>query len=83
MAIFMCERTFATPLTEADFAAAGQVLGPCLQAREVTWVGSNFATDGTKSICMFEAADAERVREANRTAGLPFDKVWAAHAYRP
>ena len=83
MPIFMCERTFASPITEADFGAAGKVLQRCIDAREVKWLGSNFATDGTRSICMYEAADADRVREANRTAGLPFDKVWPAHAYRP
>jgi len=27
------------------------------------------------------AADAERVRDANRTAGAPFERVWPAHKF--
>jgi hypothetical protein len=83
MPIFVCERTFAKPLSEEDFAAGGKVLGPCIEAREVKWLASNFAADGTRSVCIFEAADAERVREANRTANMPFDKVWQTRVYKP
>ena len=36
------------------------------------------AADGMRAVCMFEADDAESVRDANRTAGMPFDRVWAA-----
>ena len=83
MPIFLCERTFATPLTPAGFAEAGKGLAPCLEAREVTWLSSSVAADGTRSVCAFEAADAERVREANRTAGLPFERVYAVNVYKP
>jgi hypothetical protein len=82
MAIYMVERVFAQPLSEADFAAGGKALAPCLEARDVKWVASHFSTDGTRSMCLFEATDAEAVREANRTAGLPFERVWATHVYR-
>jgi Protein of unknown function (DUF4242) len=83
MAIFLCERTFSPPLTPSQFAAGGEVLAPCLQARNVAWVASHLATDGARCICVFDAADAEAVRDANRTAGLPFDKVWPAQRFTP
>ena len=83
MPTFMCERAFSPPLTAAAFAEGGKVLAPCLEVREVKWLGSNFATDGSRSVCMFEARDAESVREANRTAGMPFEKIWAASVFRP
>jgi hypothetical protein len=83
MPIFMCERTFAAPQTEEDLSAQAHALHPCLEARDIEWLGSNIALDGTRGICMFEAADAERVREANRTANVPFDRVWAARLVRP
>jgi uncharacterized protein DUF4242 len=83
MAIFLCERTFATPMTSDQFAAGGKVLGPCLEARDVKHVESFLASDGKSSICVFEAADAERVREANRTAGMPFDRVVAVAVFKP
>ena len=34
-------------------------------------------------ICLYRAPDAEAVRKANRTAGLPFDRVWPARALVP
>jgi hypothetical protein len=83
MPIFVCERTFTPPITAEQFAEGGRVLAPCIAAREVTWRGSSFAADGSRSICSFEAADAERLREANRTAGLPFDKIYAVNVFTP
>lgn len=83
MPIYMCERTFASPLTVDGFGAAGQVLAPCLEARDVKWLASHLASDGRRSVCVFEAADAESVREANHTAGLPFDQIWAAQRFVP
>jgi hypothetical protein len=32
-------------------------------------------------ICEFEAPDAESVREAFRTAGIAFERVWTANVY--
>jgi hypothetical protein len=83
MPIYMVDRRFASPLNVEEFAAAGQQLSPCLDAREVKWISSHLSSDGTHSICVFEAVDAEAVREANRTAGLPFDKVWQAVRFTP
>ena len=83
MPIFMCERRFSPPLTEAEFAAGGRALQPCIDERKVQWLGSNLAADGSRSVCMYESPDAERIREANRVAGIPFDVVWEARLYRP
>lgn len=83
MPIYMCERTFSPPLTVEAFGEGGKVLAPCLEARSVKWLASHLATDGSRSVCMFEAEDAEAVRDANRTAGLPFDRVWAAQTFAP
>jgi hypothetical protein len=83
MPIFMCERSFGKSVSEAEFAAAGEVLQPCIDARGIKWLGSNFAADGTRSVCMYDAPDAERLREANRVAGVPFERVWEARLYRP
>ena len=81
MPIFVVERVFSPAITEAQFMAAGEKLAPCIQERDVKHVSSLFSTDGTRSWCTFEAADAERVREANRTAGAPFERVWPARKY--
>jgi hypothetical protein len=81
MPIYMVERVFSPPITEAQFMAAGEALIPCIQERGIAHLGSHFATDGSRSLCMYEATDAERVREANRTAGAPFERVWQARKY--
>jgi len=81
MPIFMVERVFVPAITEEQFMQAGEALGPCIEARDITHVSSHFAIDGSRSICIYEAADAERVREANRTAGAPFEKVWLAKKF--
>jgi hypothetical protein len=83
MPIYVVNRSFENPLKVEDFAAAGKVLMPCLEARDVKWVSSHLSSDGTHSICVYEAVDAESVREANRTAGMPFDKVWQAVRFTP
>jgi len=81
MPIFMVERVFAPAITEEQFMQAGEALVPCIQARDIKHVASHFAADGSRSICIYEAADAERIREANRTAGAPFEKVWLAKTF--
>jgi hypothetical protein len=83
MTTYAVERTFSPPITAEQFTAAGAVLGPCIAARDIQWVGSNFAADGSRSLCLFEAADAERLREANHVAGIAFDKVYAVNVYKP
>jgi len=32
-------------------------------------------------VCEFEAPDADSVRDAMRSAGIPFDRVWAAEVF--
>ncbi|HTR51274.1 MAG TPA: nickel-binding protein [Kofleriaceae bacterium] len=81
MPIFVVERVFSSPITEAQFMAGGEALAPCIEARDVKHVGSFLAQDGTRSWCHYEAADAERVREANRTAGAPFERVWPVRKF--
>jgi len=83
MATYACERTFSPPLTVDQFKAASQTLRPCITARDIQWLGSTLSTDGARCICMFEAADAERIREANHLAGVPFDKIYAVDVYKP
>jgi hypothetical protein len=83
MPIYMVDRRFANPVKVEEFTAAGKVLMPCLEARDVKWISSHLASDGMHSICVYEALDAEAVREANRTAGVPFERVWQAELLTP
>jgi len=83
MRVIICERKFTQPITMDQFCEAGKPLGPCLDVRGIRWMSSALSTDGTHSVCRFEASDAESVRQANREAGLPFEQVWAAQEVSP
>jgi hypothetical protein len=80
--IYCVERVFDPPISVAAFTAGGAKLAPCIQERDVKHIASHLATDGSRCVCLFEAADAERIREANRTAGIPFERVWATNVFR-
>jgi Nickel responsive protein SCO4226-like len=83
MATIIVERVFPQPITMEGFAGAGAVLQPCLDVRGIRWIASCIAKDGLRSVCRFDATDAELVRQANREAGLPFEKVWVATEVTP
>jgi hypothetical protein len=84
MPTFVAERTFDSPVTPERFSIGSQKLAPCIAARDVTWISSILAVDGTRSVCTFEAPDAESLREANGVAGLPpFARVYAATVFKP
>jgi len=53
----------------------------CLTLRNARWMRSYYTGDGRRSICQFEAPDAETVREAFRAAGHPFDRAWVAQMW--
>lgn len=63
-------------MTPPEWDAMHHQLDGCLHARAIDWKGSFIAQDGSRSICQFEAAYAEQVREACREAGLVFEAVW-------
>ncbi|HEY2748842.1 MAG TPA: nickel-binding protein, partial [Polyangia bacterium] len=78
MAKIIVETTFDPPISEAEFDAMADRVMPCLDERAATWVTSYFATDRRRRVCVFEANDAESVRQAYRMSGVKFDRVWAA-----
>jgi hypothetical protein len=72
------EYVFDPPATEEQFDVAWAKLTPCLQQRDVKWVRSLIAVDRRRRICVFDAPDAESVRESYRSAGVHFERVWSA-----
>lgn len=78
------ERTYSMPIVskEAWFEADSQ-LGACFEERGVEWLRSTLSSDGRRTICEFQAADAEAVRESCRRAGTPFDRVYVAEVLEP
>ncbi len=72
------EYTFDPPATDDELDRMAEQLDPCLEGRDVRFVQSFVSLDRKRRICVFEAPDAEVVREGYRTAGVKFERVWPA-----
>jgi hypothetical protein len=83
MARIIVERSFDPPLTQATMEAMGQRVGRCLELYGVSWLGSHVSLDRKRMVCVFEAADAQSVRDMQNTAQAPFDRVWPADILAP
>lgn len=73
MALFMIERNYAEQLdpSAADIKAIGEVN----KQHHVKWLYSFLSADKRKTYCLYESADADAIREAARSAGLPADSI--------
>ena len=79
MTMIIIESTFDPPLSEDEFVEkVAEKVMPCLDERQARWITSYMATDGRRRVCVFEARDAESVRQAYRLSGVKFERVWAA-----
>jgi len=78
MARIIVERSFATPLSDADLASFGVPEHACRLIYRVTWKRTLLSEDRRRMICEFEAPDAESVRRVQRQAGIEADRVWTA-----
>jgi hypothetical protein len=75
------EQTFDKPISPEEMNAMAKRVDPCLEAHGATWVRSYVSADRKRVICEFEAADAEKVRESYRSAGVTFERVWTAQVF--
>ena len=80
MSHMIVETVFDPPTTDEDRDASAAKLHPCLDGNGVRWVRSFVSKDRRRGICIFEAPDADAVRTAYRSAGVVFERVWAADA---
>lgn len=87
MAIYMVERELPgikmEELAAAQKAAiqAGKEL--TAQGKQVRYIRSTFVPGENKCMCLFEAPNAENVREANERAKVPFSKIVPAFDLTP
>jgi len=79
---YVVERDFGAPVSEADLAATIERMGPCLEQYGLNWVHSYFSCDRTRMVCIYEAPDAESVKNAQRSASASFDRIWPADILR-
>ena len=80
MAHIIVETNYPKPPTDSELQSDGAKLIPCIEERHCKWLRSYLSVDRKRRICHFEAPDAESVREAFRSAGLPVGECWKAGA---
>jgi len=73
----LVERSFSEPASLNELQAAEDSHQWCLDTRNVKFVRTYFSSDNRRMLCLYQAPDAESVREAQREAGLPLDRVWS------
>jgi hypothetical protein len=83
MSNVILERVFDPPLTDERFAELSGRLGPCLQRNDIRWIRSHRSLDRTRLICLFEAPDADTLRDALRQAKIEHERVWSADVLEP
>jgi hypothetical protein len=81
MATMVVEQSFDHALTSEELNALAKRVDPCLEAHGAKWMRSYIASDRKRLVCEFEAADAEKVRESYRSAGVSFERVWTADVF--
>ncbi|HRH87044.1 MAG TPA: DUF4242 domain-containing protein [Rubrivivax sp.] len=81
MALFVIERQFAEQLEVTPEAA--RLVGQVNDEVGVHWLFSFLSADKKKTYCLYEAPNAEAIREAARRAHLPADVIVEVSEIRP
>ncbi len=78
MPLIILESVYDKPMSDEEIQEAADRVMPCLEERHASWVTSYMSLDRKRRICVFEARDAEAVREAYRLQGVKFERAWPA-----
>jgi hypothetical protein len=70
------ERIYAEPVTVEQVRESVQRGESCRTMHRVRFLRMMLSRDGRRSICEYEAPDAESVRLVNERLGLPFERAW-------
>jgi hypothetical protein len=81
MARVLVEQVFTEPFTDERYSDFARKIDPCLELRSGAWRRSSLSLDRLRMVCEFEAPDAGAVREAFRSSGIAFERVWTANVY--
>lgn len=81
MALFVIERQFAEQLEMTPEGV--RLVGQANDAAGVHWLFSFLSADKKKTYCLYEAPNAEAIREAARRAQIPADVIVEVNEIRP
>ena len=81
MARVMVERKFDEAASFEELEAREDSFAWCAEQNDVKFIRTYFSKDKTRMICEYEAPDAEAVRRLQRTASMPFERIWTATVF--
>jgi len=74
--LVLVERRFEQPVRFEDIQSLETAGSNWLQIRSVRFLKTFFSRDGRRMLCLYEAPDAESVRDAESQAKVPFNSAW-------
>ena len=77
MSEVFCERSWDTPMPEAQVRSTFDGARCCLALHRCVWRGSFLSADGRALFCRFTCPDAESLRIALQPVGSPGVRIWA------
>jgi hypothetical protein len=80
--VVVVERALDPALDEAAIRAAAQD-DTCRTQWGCRLLGTYLSTDGRRCLCLYEAPDAESVRQVQRQGTLPFERAWTSAVHEP
>lgn len=78
MATVIVERALPPSTTREALETMAKEASWCFETYGVTHLHSWLAKDGTRLLCLYEAPDAESVRQTQISGNLPFERVYTA-----
>lgn len=83
METVVVERSFEQPVEIDELRSWEENARWCRELHDVRFLHSYVSADRKRMICIYEAPDAEAVRQVNTMARLPFERVWSASVLLP
>lgn len=83
MATVVVEVNWPEPLSLEELLDEDNETMRCLGERGGRWIRSHISLDRRRTVCVFEAPDAESVREAYRRGGVEHFTIWSADVFEP
>lgn len=83
MVYVVAEQDLDPPISAEDWRTLRRESGWCRDLYGVRHLDSYLSGDGRRLLCVWDAPDAEAVRQFYRTMALPTRVVWTAEAHGP
>ena len=81
MSTVVMEMAVEEPATDEQVEGMKAAAETCFEINDVVRKQTFLSSDRKRFVCVCEARDVESVRRALESAGIPYDRVWAASVF--